>query len=222
MNIEYLSYFISENTPLYGNGSGIKFLKDKEIVNGDSCNTMDIKFPNHAGTHIDLPYHFNQKGKTLNDYKPSFWCFNEIHLLDISNDVTEKQIITPDLFYEIENKSLDLLLIKTGYGSHRGNNKYTLTPPGLSYQLPDFFRSNFPNLRCVGVDLISITSYANRAHGKKAHNTFLNPQKGEPIIIIEDMNLKISSKIKKVIVAPLLIDNADGTPCTVIAFTDEY
>ena len=81
--MKYLSYFISERTPLYGNGTGIQFLSDKEMNKGDSCNTTNLVFPNHSGTHIDFPYHFNMDGKTLNDYPASYWQFDHIDLIDL-------------------------------------------------------------------------------------------------------------------------------------------
>ena len=68
------------------------------------------------------------------------------------------------------------------------------------------------------MDLISISSYSNRDEGRKAHHAFLNPIEGEPILLIEDMKLDHVTRLKKVIVAPLLIDNADGSPCTVLAY----
>jgi kynurenine formamidase len=68
--------------------------------------------------------------------------------------------------------------------------------------------------------LISISSYTNREEGRKAHHAFLNPQEGEPILLIEDMKLDIDGPFDKVIVAPLLIDKTDGAPCTVIAYSD--
>ena len=70
------------------------------------------------------------------------------------------------------------------------------------------------------MDLISISSYSNREEGRKAHHAFLNPDEGEPILLIEDMKLDTNSSFNKVIVAPLLIDNADGSPCTVLAYTE--
>ena len=45
----FLSYFLSNETLLYGNGSGIVLSPDKEIICGDSCNTTNISFPNHSG-----------------------------------------------------------------------------------------------------------------------------------------------------------------------------
>jgi kynurenine formamidase len=123
------------------------------------------------------------------------------------------------LFPVIENIEVDFLLIKTGYGNYRGADYYTLTPPGLSSELAGYFRQEFPNLRCVGMDLISTSSFSNREEGRKAHQAFLNLDKGEPILLIEDMKLDEKSPFKKVLVAPLLIENAEGVSCTVFAYT---
>ena len=70
------------------------------------------------------------------------------------------------------------------------------------------------------MDLISVSSYSNREEGRKAHHAFLNPKEGESILLIEDMKLDIDGPFNKVIVAPLLIDNADGAPCTGLAYTE--
>jgi kynurenine formamidase len=70
------------------------------------------------------------------------------------------------------------------------------------------------------MDLISVSSYSNREEGRKAHHAFLNPDEGEIILLIEDMKLDTDGPFNKVIVAPLLIDNADGAPCTVLAYTE--
>ena len=217
--IVFLSYSLSNSTPLYGNNTGIQFVQEKKIHEGDSCNTTNLCFPNHSGTHIDFPYHFNSGGKTINGYPADFWQFDHVELADLSGKVDDSQIIDPALFLDVVNPKADLLLIKTGYGRYRGTDRYTLTPPGLSADLAPFFRKKYPELRCIGMDLISVSSYSNREEGRKAHHAFLNPYKGEPILLIEDMKLDITDHFNKIIVAPLLIDNADGAPCTVLAYT---
>jgi len=219
--IKYLSHYLSESTPLYGNGKGIQFSFDKNIEKGDSCNTTQVTFPNHSGTHIDLPFHFDKKGKTLNDYQPSFWQFNKVELIDLSGLVSDCQIIGPEFFTDKINDEAELLLIKTGYQKWRGTDRYTLTPPGISSNLAGFFREKLPNLRCVGMDIISTTSYSNRDEGRKAHHAFLNPSIGSPILLIEDMNLNSSNSFLKVIVAPLLLEKADGAPCTILGYINE-
>ena len=70
------------------------------------------------------------------------------------------------------------------------------------------------------MDLISISSYSNREEGRKAHHAFLDSDKGDPILLIEDMKIDTDGPFNKVIVAPLLIDSADGSPCTVLAYTE--
>ena len=218
--ILFLSYNLSNNAPLYGNGTGIQFSPDKEISKGDSCNTMNLSFPNHSGTHIDFPYHFNPEGKAINDYPASYWQFDHVEMIDLSGKVDDCQIIGPEIFSSLENSDTDLLLIKTGYGASRGTNRYTITPPGLSANLAPFLRKKFLKLRCIGMDLISVSSYSNREEGRKAHHAFLDPDKGDPILLIEDMKLDTDGPFNKVIVAPLLIDKADGAPCTVLAYTE--
>ena len=219
--MKYLSYFISEHTPLYGNGKGIHVSSDKEMIKGDSCNTMNLAFPNHSGTHIDFPYHFNPDGKTIDDYPAEFWQFNEVELIDLSGSINDSQIIVPDIFPELINCEADLILIKTGYGVFRKTDRYAITPPGLSADLAPYFHRKYSKLRCVGMDLISVSSYSNRSEGRKAHHAFLNPVEGEPILLIEDMKLDVFNLISKVIVAPLRIEKADGTPCTVMAYTEK-
>jgi arylformamidase len=217
--INYLSYPLSESTPLYGNGDGIKFSLEKQMGHGDSCNTMNLVIPNHSGTHIDFPYHFNPDGKTIDDYPAEFWQFNEVELIDLSGSVNDSQIIAPDILPEPINCEADLILIKTGYGVFRKTDSYTITPPGLSAHLAQYFRQKYPKLRCLGMDLISISSYSNRSEGQKAHQAFLIPEIGNPILLVEDMNLNIKGPFSKVIIAPLLIEKADGAPCTVLAYT---
>jgi len=216
--LNLLSYNISENTPLYGNGKGISITSDKEISKGDSCNTLNITFPNHTGTHIDLPCHFDPNGISLSDYSPNFWEFNQVELVDLSNKIKECELISSDKFLKIKNPEIDLLLIKTGFWKFRGTDKYTLTPPGISSKVAEYLRRKFPKLRCIGMDIISISSFSHRDEGRKAHHAFLNPENGNPILLIEDMNLGNAISFNKVIVAPLMIESADGTPCTIFGY----
>ena len=189
------------------------------MSNSDSCNTMSLTFSNHSGTHIDFPSHFNPDGKTIDDYPAEFWQFNEVELIDLSGSVNDSQIIIPDIFPKPINCEADLILIKTGYGVFRKTDRYTITPPGLSADLAPYFRQKYPKLRCLGMDLISISSYSNRSEGRKAHHAFLNPAEGEPILLIEDMKLDVFDLISKVIVAKKKKKKADGAPCTVMAYS---
>jgi len=181
---------------------------------------MSLTFSNHSGTHIDFPSHFDPQGKNSGDYPADFWQFDHVEIVVLSGKLTDRQIIGPKFFAATGNPSTDLLLIKTGYGAHRGTDRYTMSPPGLSADLAVYFRKKYPKLRCVGMDLISVSSYSNRKEGRKAHLAFLNPEQGDPILLIKDMKLDTDDSYEKVIVAPLLIENVDDSPCTVLAYTE--
>jgi arylformamidase len=214
----YLSYPLSDNTPLFGNAKGISLIADKQRKKGDSCNTMLWSFPNHAGTHIDAPLHFDFQGKSITDFPAGFWIFNQIEILDISGRVSDSQIIIPEDFPVFRLENPDLVLLKTGYHQYRGTDRYTLTPPGVSPKVADWLRRYYPSVSVLGMDLISVSSYANRTIGREAHHSFLNPKSGIPILLLEDLCLEDCGELEKVIVVPIRVQNADAAPCTVIAF----
>lgn len=215
-----LSHALDNKTPLYGGAKTIEIIENSSIKNGDTANSLVLKFSNHSSTHIDVPYHFFEDGKTLTDYEDaSFWVFCNPICIDVSG--RDGYLVTYDDVKEKLKKEHDLLLIRTGFEKFRYDEKYWSKNPGLSSDLAKGLRSNYPNLRAIGVDVISITSYLHRDEGRRAHREFLgnNYKNSDPIILIEDMALeKYNSDIRKVIVMPLFISHADGSPCTVFGF----
>ena len=209
----YLSYALANNTPIYGGNPKIEIHKVKSIANGDSSNTELIKFLNHSGTHVDFPYHFDNKGKTLNDYGPFFWFFCKPYLLEIS--ATENQIIDLNNELNLIPDNVDFLLIKTGFGKFRKNDIYWRNNPGLSADLATRLRNRFSNLKAIGVDFISISAYQHREIGRTAHYKFLIEN---DFLLVEDMNLEfLHEQPDKVFCFPLLVEKSSGTPVSVIA-----
>ncbi|WEK19663.1 MAG: cyclase family protein [Candidatus Pedobacter colombiensis] len=209
MEIIGLSYFLNKDTPVYGGRKDVIEIKQvTSINNGDTANNLQISFPNHAGTHIDFPYHFSNDGKKCEDYDPSFWIFKRIGFIKCSVDKIEEAIV--NLPGEIE-----LLILKTGFGSKREFEEYWEQQPVIKAGFADLFRCRFSNLRAFGFDMISLTSKLDRAEGKEAHIQFLIEN---DILIIEDMKLDgLDECPDMVIVSPLLISGADGVPCNVVA-----
>lgn len=206
----YLSYFLEENTPLYGGKQNAVLLKStSSIENGQTSNNLNLSFPNHAGTHIDFPYHFHNQGKKCEDYPASFWIFKKVGFLDCSiSEVPAKLSSLP--------KDIELLILKTGFGENRGNEIYWTSQPVIPANYAALFRSQFPQLRVFGFDMISLTSKLDRTEGKNAHISFLIDH---DILILEDMNINHVVDIPQtVIISPLQIRSGDGAPCTVISF----
>ncbi len=214
----FLSYLLNPQTPSYGNRNTFQITKQSSIAQGGSANDSYISTPVHIGTHIDMPYHFFENGQTIESYDANYFYFTKILFLEITpknhvikDELLEKLREIPDIGYEI-------LIVKTGSGSFRNNQKYWKENHGFHPDIYNFLRKNFSYIRVFGFDTISISSFQDRTTGKEAHKQFLNPK--NPILLLEDLNLaNVNSSISfaSMIIAPLRIEHCDGLPCTVIA-----
>lgn len=216
--LTYLSYILDENTPTYGNRNKFICEKKSDISKGDIANDSNINTTVHIGTHIDMPYHFFEKGQTIVDFDVHYFKFNNILFIELK---PESIIIKDDLINilkEINEKNkYDMLVVKTGICHIREENEFWEKNYGFDPVVAVYLRKEFPNIRVVGFDSISVSSFTHRILGRKAHESFLNPEK--PILLLEDMDLtKITAKMsfKKITIAPLRISKCDGMPCTVI------
>ena len=214
-NVCFLSHTINEQTPFYAGKKDIDLKKVKSIKNGNGCNMMHWSFSNHTATHLDAPAHFIEKGLSVTDFKASDWIFNRIVLVEII-DTEPDHIVKPEDIKDISD--CQLLLIRTGFEKYRSEEIYWRNSPGLHPQLVGHLREKCPSLKGVGIDFISISNLNNRELGREAHIAFL----GDNIFLLEDMKLsELEGAPDLIIIAPLLVQKADGSPCTVFAMGDE-
>lgn len=209
----FLSHPISAETPLYGGEKTVSIEHGKCIDKGDSCNSLVLKFPNHASTHVDAPSHFIADANTVTSYDAAEWTFKSVHLWNknaapseiLGDDAHELSKMDPDT---------DFIIVKTGFEKFRGDEKYWKFGPGIGKKLCEEMVARFPLLKAVGMDFISISSYQNREEGRAAHRVLL----GAGIRIIEDMKLSgLECSPEEVVALPLLIKDGDGGPITVLA-----
>lgn len=215
----YLSYILNEQTPTYGNRNTFSARKKSDMSKGDIANDTTIETTVHVGTHIDMPYHFFDEGQTIEDFPLDFFNFNNILVVELTPTslIIKDELI--DILQKIENKDIyELLIIKTGICYKRNSQEFWESNYGFAPELALYLRENFPQIRVLGFDSISASSFQNRILGREAHKAFLDPK--SPILLLEDMDLREVHKgsiIKKLTIAPLRITKCDGLPCTVIA-----
>jgi len=215
MKYVYLSYIVENSVPVYGGRRSVDIKNIKSLDKGDSTNIFSFEMGNHWGTHIDCPAHFFKNGLKAADYSPETWFFQKPFVLPLK--LKENSLAGPEDIGNIP-EGTDLLLIKSGFSCFRGTEKYTHNNPGLKPEVGIWLRERHPYVRAVGLDFISLSAYQNRALGREAHRTFLDPNGvNAPILIIEDMDLSHDlSGLEEVWVAPLRVDEMDSAPCTVI------
>mgnify|MGYP003960421923 CR=1 FL=1 len=217
--LKYLSYILDEQTPTYGNRNKFQCEKKSNISNGDVANDSSINTTVHIGTHIDMPYHFFEDGQTIEDFDIDYFRFNNILFVDM---IPENIIVKDDLIQILKDKldknKYDMLVVKTGICHNRDKKLFWEENYGFDPSIADYLRTNFPNIRVIGFDSVSVSSFSNRMLGRESHKSFLNPQ--NPILILEDMDLTTlshKSNIIKLDIVPLRISKCDGLPCTIIA-----
>ncbi|HIP12069.1 MAG TPA: cyclase [Arcobacter sp.] len=215
----YLSYILDENTPTYGNRNQFFCEKKSDISKGDVANDSSISTTVHIGTHIDMPYHFFEKGQTIENFDIDYFTSEKVLYIDmIPNDIIVKDDLL-ELLDKVENKSeYEFLIIKTGICERREKEEFWKTNYGFDPSIATYIREYFSNIRIIGFDSVSVSSFANRMLGREAHRAFLDPE--QPLLILEDMDLRDldkDSKITAMDIVPLRIAKCDGLPCTVLA-----
>lgn len=213
--ISFLSHFINNSTPCYGGNSAIHIHSESSIKCDITCNSQKWSFDNHIGTHIDLPKHFDSQGRSLESYAPPEWIFSSPYLLELPTK--EAETIVPVEAFEQIPLETDFLIIRTGFEKYRNEKIYWEKNPGFDSSVAIWLREKRKNIKAIGFDTISLTGYQNRQLGRIAHQIFLQEQ--PPICIIEDMKIAhLQKSPSKLIVAPIMIEGADGGPVTIFSF----
>ncbi len=228
-----LSYNVGLDTPLYPGTNPVVIERVKEISKGDSCDTSLITFSNHAGTHIDAPKHFYMSGRPISEYSLEELVFKNPILVDCPKEMDE--VIEIDDLERLKGSTdADLLLIRTGFHRYRTAQSSVLSPqsfsvychknPYLSPEAAEWIRNNFPKMRAIGIDCISIASHSYRKQGRETHKILLSEDwfSGPAVLILEDLYLPYEiKKIDEIIVCPVFIEGVDSAPCTVIGVFED-
>lgn len=168
----WLSYPLSNDTLAYSGSKGFKISKEKSMKDGDSCNTSTWLLSSHVGTHVDAPKHFDDHGLTIDQFEPGFWIFASVCVVEVQFSQKDLIIGKEDVEPYLTGYP-EILFIKTGMGKYRDQKFYWETNPGLSPALAKTLKEQYPSLRAVGIDSISISSWQNRELGREAHRAFL-------------------------------------------------
>ena len=189
------------------------------IAQGKSSNTSYIEMFAHTGTHIDMPWHFNDRGWKILDFEVGDFVFTDVFLVDIPKGADEP-VLWGDLSpFEKQIHAADSLLIRTGFGGERADNPnlYIKGTPGLSEEAAKIL-SALDNLKCIGVDFISIENIDQaRKIGYPVHHALL--ERPKPMILLEDANLSVLpvNSIDRIYLFPLRIDELEASPVTAVA-----
>ena len=203
---------ISEKLPSFPGSPKPHFIPWSKIKK-DGYNLELLFLSSHSGTHIDAPHHFVENGSKIHQIPPNRLIREAIL---IKTKKKENESISKKDILEFERKfdkisENSTVVFHTGWQKNLKNKKFFETNPGLSKDAADYLILKKVNL--VGIDSPSID--LGKDSKFKVHHLFSKAN----ILIVENLcNLeKISSTRFNLIVLPLKLENATGSPVRAIA-----
>jgi len=207
MQIFDVSVGISPQMPVWPGDPPVQIERVAGISKGDPANLTRLSLGAHAGTHVDAPYHFFEKGLKV-DQLPLSTLIGSAYVLEVYPK--ERTITATDLGSLGLPSTVQRVLIKT-------DNSY-LWEGGLLEFEKDFIHLGRDaarwivkrGIKLIGVDYLSVDSFSGE---KIVHHTLLEAG----VVIIEGLDLShVAQGVYQLYCLPLKIVDSDGAPARVI------
>ena len=215
MKVIDLTQTISENIPSFPGSPQPSFI-NWENIEKDGYNLELLFLSTHTGTHIDAPYHFLKKGQKIHQIMTNRLVMEAVLIKTRKGPnqaITKTDIQKFEKRYgKIDNGST--VIFYTDWQKNLEKKSYFLRNPGLAVSAARYLTSKKINL--VGIDSPSIDL------GKDSKFPVHHILAKSGILIVENLtNLdKIHSEKFHLIVAPLKLKNATGSPVRAMALVD--
>ena len=209
-----LSQPVYHNCPGWPDYELTQVSKDYYAVK-DGFNAETITLNAHTGTHLDVPYHFFDEGKTI-DQMPVDAFAGPAAFIDLRHKPADSPITAADLKpFADRIKPEDIAILNTGWGKKRGFAKEYL------FQWPYLDKSGAELLleagvKGVGIDGLSLGGWGS-AKGRPCHEVLL----GAGLFIVEELNIpdEVMDKTGLWFSAfPILLNGCGGAPVRAVAY----
>ena len=213
MKIIDLTLTVSDKIPTFPGSPQPSFIP-WENVKEDGYNLELLFLSTHTGTHMDAPYHFLEKGAKIHEISLKKLVSEAVLIKSKKNGGESITKIDIQKFEKKHGKiaGFSSVIFYTGWQRNLQKKYYFTKNPGLSVSAAKYLASKKINL--VGIDSPSID--LGKDSKFSVHQIFA--KKG--MLIVENLaNLeKIKSSKFHLVVLPLKLKNATGSPVRAIAF----
>ena len=209
--------------PIYPGSPEEEIIPITRMNQNDPSNTTTITHFLHNGTHVDAPFHFYNKGITMDQVPIEDFVYQ--NPLIICKELKKSELLKiEDLKkYGEELYLADILFFYTGYCKIRNNPAlYTDDFPAISEETARFIRTELLNVKAIAIDVLSIESaILGPKTNFKVHKTLLDGDlyNTRPLLIFEDVNIEkvLNKKIKRIYAFPLRLKGLDASPVNIVA-----
>jgi kynurenine formamidase len=218
-----MAYPLSPDALVFPGHPHDEFIPYARMSGGGKCNTTMVKHFLHNGTHVDAPFHFYDKGKTIDQIPIEDFCYTKP--LVVQKMLQKGGLLQPEdiiacgtSLYEV-----DILLLCTGYHALRlDRDVYMDDFPSLSVEAAKLIRNELLNIKAVAIDTLSIESCRlGPQQNFPIHKTLLDSEiyQTRTVLIFEDVNMGpiLTRQIKRIYAFPLRFTGLDGSPVSIVA-----
>ena len=184
-------------------------------IERDGANVTRVVLSTHAGTHVDVPYHLLEFGKSVDELTLDAFCGNAL-TCDVSNRVLGSCISLDDLDPSITVKRGEIALFYTQYNDPAKNASKKRNWTYLDTTLAEWLIEK--RVKAVGTDSMSVDpldSLENEVHKKLLQND---------IVIFENLSNNLRLLLGKrafFFGMPLKLVRADASPVRAFAVCGE-
>jgi arylformamidase len=200
---------LTATTPVWPGDPPVRIAAVSRIEDGDDCNVCAVSLSCHAGTHVDVPWHFDQHGKRLDDIPLDAWlgpCYvADLPTIPIS-------ITAGDLDQALIPPDVTRLLLRT-HEARPDREGFSEQFAGLAPDAAEWILAR--GIRLVGIDTPSIEPF--HSPGDPVHKRLLD----HDVLIIESLDLSaVSAGWYQLICLPLKLTGVDAAPARVLLTED--
>lgn len=190
------------------------FIEQLAKIETEGRDTRRVSFGTHTGTHIDAPRHFIENGDTV-ECIPLEKLMGPVQIVDFSN-LHEKESVTLEMVKSIPISKK--IIFKFGWGKKWGDMKFYANYPFFTKDAAEYLVSQ--GVELIGHDTPSPdASYVISKEDSPVHKIFLKNK----IVLVEyiaNMETIPDYDDWKIVVSPLRLKGADGSPARVFIYKE--
>lgn len=200
-----ISVEVNENTLAFPGDSAFHKKKVSSIKKGDDCNLHDFSMCTHIGTHIDAPYHFNEKEKDI-----SLVELSQFDLPAIVIDVKGKKIIEVEDIEKYNFDNIEAVLFKTDSQDLLFEKEFSEKFTELSYDAAQVLINK--GISMVGIDYVTFEKGDYLIHRLFSKNN---------VFILECLDLRsVSSGNYRLMCFPIKLSGLEASPVRAVLETN--
>ncbi len=205
-----LSHPITHQMPVFPADPAVGVLTHHNYQNGYFVS--QVIFGTHTGTHIDVPIHKITGGKSVDEVGIDRF-FGRAYVMDFTFMKPLEELTASQLErFADKLTGVNVVIIKTGWGAHFGQNDFFTSFPGISEEAVTWLAEH--GVRLVGLESPSV----NAIRHAEIHTLLLE----RDIYIVESMaNVEqISGEYVELFAVPLKLKGLDGSPVRAFAIEE--